>query len=114
MKDGIAELVMTGARDLAEIFDEGVAIAGDETWNGLLMQPREQIAIAGEIAAIEQRDREFNVVRVEALAFGEAASSRAELQAQIPKFLRKAADGIFKLDFSRRRLACRKSKSISE
>ena len=63
------------------------------------MKSLKQIAITGQISAVEQRDGEFDIVGIEALAFGKCARRRAELQPQVPHFLREAADGVFESVF---------------
>src|SRR5579871_2159298 len=63
------------------------------------MQPPEKIAIAGKVAAIEKRNRELSIVGVVAVAFGQGAGSRAQLEPQIPQLLREAAHWIFKALF---------------
>ncbi len=49
--------------------------------------------VAGQVAAIEQGNREFHVIRIEPLAFGQRSRRGAQLQAQVPDFLREITDG---------------------
>src|SRR5260370_37772339 len=51
--------------------------------------------IAGEIAAVEKRNRELSIVGVEAVALAQHPRRRTQLQMQVPQFLRKAANGVF-------------------
>ncbi len=95
MKDGVAKLVMTRARQLRQVLNEGVAFAPHQPGNRFFAQPRKKLAISGQIAAIEERNRELDVIRVEAFAFSQSPRHRTEFQTQIPQLLRETADGIF-------------------
>ncbi len=63
VKNGVAEFVVAGAREIGEALHDRARFARDELRNRLVVQAGEERAIAGEIAAIEQRNREFDVVR---------------------------------------------------
>src|ERR1700704_4029747 len=59
------------------------------------MEPAEQVMIAREVAAVEQRNGELGITGVEAIALAQHSRRGAQLPAQVPHFLREAADGIF-------------------
>ena len=63
--------------------------------NHFVVQFAEQVAIARQIAAVEQRDGELGIVGIVAVALGQRARGRTQLQPQVPQLLRKAPDGIF-------------------
>ena len=100
MEDGVAELVMTTARDFAQVLDQAVALAGNKARNCLFPKPREQLAFARYITAVEQRDGELDVAGIEPFALFESARGRTKFQPQVPQFLGKATDGIFECVFT--------------
>ena len=79
----------------AQALHDLARIARNQLRNHFIVQPREERAIAGEIPAIQQRNRELGIGGIEVAAFGESARGGAELQSQIPKILRKFADCVF-------------------
>ncbi len=79
MKKSVAKFVMTLLREFAEVSDESAVLAGNQAGNRLLAQADEKLGIAGELAAIVQRDGEFKIVGIEALAFGKGAGRGAQL-----------------------------------
>ena len=95
MKNGIAEFVVAGAREVRQPLDDYTRLARYQLWNHGAVEAVENPFITGQIAAIQQRNRELHISRVESLAFGESARRGAELQFQIPYFLRKISNGIF-------------------
>ena len=99
MKDRVAEFVMAGACEFAQILDECVAFAGNQSGNGFFAEAQKKVAITGQIAAIEEGNCEFKVVRIETFALGKGTSGGTEFQAQVPKFLREATNRIFKFVF---------------
>src|SRR5690349_21341773 len=82
-------------RDLRHPLQQSFGLFHDQLGNHFVVQAPEQIAIAGEVAAIEQRYSELRVIGIIALAFGERAGSWTELQTKVPELLRQAADRIF-------------------
>ena len=65
--------------------------------NDVIVKPRKKLPVARQIAAIEKRNREFQVIRIDAIAFAQRAARGTQLQAQIPKLLRESANRL--LDF---------------
>ncbi len=58
------------------------------------MQAIKEITISCHVPAIEQRNREFDVLLIELVAFGQGAGGRAEFHPQVPQFLTETADRI--------------------
>ena len=58
------------------------------------MQPIKQLAVSGDKAAIEERDSEFHVLRIELVALGQSPRSRPQLHPQVPEFLAKGPDRV--------------------
>src|ERR1035441_5229136 len=90
---------MTSASDLGEILDHLLAIFCYEAGNDFFVQAGEKLGISGEVAAIEKRDSELDVIWIEAFALSEIAGGRTQLETQVPQFLRKTADRIFEFIF---------------
>ena len=99
MKYGVAEFSVARAREVREAFDDLRRIARNQLWNHVIVQTREESAVAGEITAIQQGNRELGIFRIEAAAFCESARGGTELQSQIPKILGKFADCVFQHRF---------------
>ncbi len=85
---------MALARDLGQALQQSLGFPHHQLGNYLVMQPPEQVVIACEITAVEERNGELSVVGVVAVALGQRPRSRTQLQPQVPQFLRKAANGI--------------------
>ena len=92
VEDGVPEFVVAAVGQVRQALDDGSRLARHQLGNQLIVQTIEQTAVAGEIAAIEQRNRKFHVVRIEFLAFGQSPRSRAEFEPQVPDLLRKTGD----------------------
>src|ERR1035441_1976075 len=90
---------MTSASDLGEILDHLLAIFCYEAGNDFFVQAGEKLGISGEVAAIEKRDSELDVIWIEAFALGKIAGGRTQLETQVPQFLRKTANRIFEFIF---------------
>src|SRR5208283_586947 len=99
MKNGIAKLMMTCARKLAQILDQVLAIPPPETRNNLFAQPRKKIAITRQVSAVKQRNGKLNIVRIQPFAFRQISRCWTQLQPQVPQLLRKAPYGIFEFTF---------------
>src|SRR5450432_2616529 len=95
MVERISKFRMTLARDLGEALKQRLRFAHDQLGDHLVMQLAKQVAIAGEIAAIEKGNGELGIVGVVAVAFGERARGGTQLQTQVPQLLRKAANWVF-------------------
>ena len=100
VEDGVAEFVVAGTSEIGEPLHDRPRFARDELRNRLVVQASEKFAIAREIAAIEQRNCEFDIVRIEFLALGQGARRGAQLEPQIPHFLRKFPNAILELPAS--------------
>ena len=85
MKYGIAEFSVARAREVREAFDDLRGIARNQLWNHVIVQTREESAVAGEMTAIQQGNRELRIFRIEAAAFRESARGGTELQSQIQR-----------------------------
>src|ERR1700675_4942030 len=95
MKDGVAKFMMACARNLAQVLNQVLALPPDQTRHNFIAQPREKLAIARQIPAVEQRDGKLNIVWIQPFALRQTSRSRTELQPQVPQLLRKTPDGIF-------------------
>jgi hypothetical protein len=94
MEDRVTEFFVTAARNIREALQQRLGLARHQLWNDFFVQSGEQIRIAGEVAAVEQRNCELDIGGIKAVAFLQNAGSRTHLQAEIPKALRKVADSI--------------------
>ena len=95
MKNGVAKFGVAGTRNVRQFLDQVFRFASDEIGNQCVVQTRKQRAIAGEIAAVEERNREFRIIGIEFVTFRKLSSRGAELEAQVPKLLRKTPDRVF-------------------
>ena len=93
MKDGVAEFGVAGAGDLAELLRDGVPLAEDEAGKGDLVELLVERKLAGEEAAVESGEGEFEIVGVEAAGFLDGARAGAGAQADVPHALDDGADG---------------------
>ncbi len=73
MKDGVTELFMAGAGDLAQLLRDGVPLAQNQTGKGRLVELLVEREVAGEEAAVEGGQSELEVVGVEAAGLLERA-----------------------------------------
>ena len=94
MKDGVAVLRMARARDLGQALHQRLRLAHDQLGNHLVMEAIEKLPITQQVARVEQGNREFDIAGIEAITLAQRPGRGAHLHAQIPKLLRKAADGI--------------------
>ena len=95
----LPNLLYRRAREVGQPLHDRPRFARHQLGNQLVVQPREKLAVARKIAAIQQRDRELHVVRIESLALGKRPRRRAQFQPQIPHFLRKTPDAVLELAF---------------
>src|ERR1700678_4589991 len=99
MKNGLAEFCMARAGQVGKALRENLAFTREQFRNGRVLELREKRRISGEIAAVEQRNRKFEIFRIEAVTFGKFARCRAQLHAQIPNFLGELANAILEFGF---------------
>ncbi len=92
VEDGVAELGVAGAGDLAELLGDGVPLAEDEAGQDGLVKLLVERELAGEEAAVEGGEGEFEVVGVEAAGFLDGARGGAGAEADVPHALDDCAD----------------------
>ena len=97
MKDRIAELGVAGAGDLAQLLRDGVPLAQHEAGKGDLVKLLVERKLAGQEAAVESSEGEFQVVGVEAAGFLHGAGAGAGAQADVPHALNDGPDGLLGL-----------------
>jgi hypothetical protein len=97
VEDGVAELGVAGAGDLAQLLGDGVPLAQHQAGQDGLMELLVERELAGQEAAVERGQREFEVVGVEAAGFLDGAGTGAGAQADVPHALDDGADGVFRL-----------------
>ena len=94
MKNRIAELGVARAGDLAQLLRNGVPLAQHEAGKGDLVKLLVEGKLAGQEAAVEGGEREFQVVGVEAAGFLHGAGAGAGPQADVPHALDDGPDGL--------------------
>ena len=99
VKDGVAELGVTGAGDFAELLGDGVPLAEHEAGQDGLVKLLVERELAGEEAAIEGGEGEFEIVGIEAAGFFDGAGAGAGAQADVPHALNDGANGFAGLLF---------------
>ncbi len=90
-------LAVAGARDLTQLLRNGVPLAQDEARENRLMELLIEGELAGEEAAVESGQGEFEVVGIEAAGFFDGARTGAGAQADVPHALDDGADSFFGL-----------------
>src|SRR3984957_20404685 len=83
------------ACDFRQPQQQGLRLPHHQPRNHFVVKLPEQIAVARQITAVEQGNRELGIVRVVAIALGQSARCRAQLQPQVPQLLRKPPHRIF-------------------
>ena len=73
MEDGVAELGVARPRNLAQLLGDGVTLAQDQAGKNGLVELLVEREVAGEEAAVERGQREFEVVGVEAASLLDSA-----------------------------------------
>ncbi len=99
MKDGVAELGVAGAGNFAELLRDGVPLAEDEAGKDGLVELLIERKLAGEEAAVERGEGEFEIVGIEAADFLDGAGGGAGAQADVPHALDDGAHGFAGLLF---------------
>ena len=87
MKDGVAEFGVAGAGDFAELLRDGVPLAEDEAGKGGLVELLIERELAGEEAAVESGEGEFEIVGIEAAGFFDGARGRGWRAGRCPTCL---------------------------
>ena len=87
VKDRVAELGVPGAGNLAQLLRNGVPLAQHEAGKGHLVQLLVKGKLAGQKAAIEGGEGEFQVVGIEAARLFHGAGTGAGPQANVPHAL---------------------------
>src|SRR5204862_3427059 len=94
MENRIAIFRMPRAGDFGELLDDVIALAQEKLRQDLVMQALKKLSISSDVPAVEQRNCEFHILRIELLAFRQRAGRGTNLHAQIPQFLAKSPDRI--------------------
>ncbi len=92
VEDGVAELGVAGAGDLAELLGDGIPLAQHQTGQNRLMKLLVERKVAGQKAAVQRGQRKFQVIGVEAASLFEGARTGAGAQADVPHALDNGAD----------------------
>ena len=106
MKDGVAELGLPGAGEFGNALHQRLPLAAHQPWQKLVVELAEERAIAGQKAGVEQGERAFDVVGVEAVTLARGARGRTDAQPGIPQLAAEGADLL--LDLGIRRLGAEK------
>ena len=77
MEDGVAELGVAGAGDLAQFLRDGAPLAQHQAGKYGLMELLVERELAGQEAAVERGQRELQIVGVEAAGFLDSARAGA-------------------------------------
>ena len=93
MKDGVAELGVTGAGNFAQLLGDGVPLAQHEAGEDGLVKLLVERELAGEKAAVESGEGELEIVGIEAAGFFHGAGTGAGAQADVPHALNDGANG---------------------
>ena len=97
MEDGVAEFGVAGAGDLAQLLRDGVPLAQHQAGQDRLVKLLVEREVAGQEAAVERGQGEFEVVGIEAAGFLDGARTGAGAQADVPHALDDGADGLLGL-----------------
>ena len=92
MKDGVAEFGVAGAGNFTELLSNGVPLAQHQAGENSLVELLVKRELAGEEAAIESSQREFEVVGIEAAGFLDGPGAGAGPQADVPHALNDGAN----------------------
>ena len=93
MKDGVAELGVAGAGNLAQLLRDGVPLAEHEAGQHGLVELLIERELAGEKAAVEGGEGELEIVGIEAAGFLDGAGTGAGAEADVPHSLDDGANG---------------------
>ena len=85
---------MTRSSNFRQTLHDGLHFPHDQLGNQLVMQLHKQVLISRQISAIEQRNRELDILGIELIAFRESAGCGTQFHPQVPEFLRKPANAI--------------------
>src|SRR5579864_3194747 len=84
VKNSAAVFGVPRAGHLRELLDNIVPFPQKKLGQKFVVQTTEKVAIPGNIPAVEQRNSEFDVLRVELIALGQGPRSRTQLHPQVP------------------------------
>ena len=84
MEDRIAKPLMPCLRHLRQALQQRIGFARDQLRQNLGVQALEQIAVPGQIAAVQQRKGELHIILVEAGAVCQSPGRRADTQPDVP------------------------------
>ena len=92
VEDGVAEFGVADAGHLAELLGDGVPLAEDQAGQDGLVELLVEGEMAGEEAAVECGQGEFEIAGIEAARFLQGAGTGAGAQAYLPHSLNDRAD----------------------
>ena len=95
MEHCLPELSMPLVRHLSQPLQQRFRFPHHQLWDHFIVKPREQFTVARQVAAIQKRDGEFSVIWIKAIAFRKHPRCRAQLEFQVPQFLRESPDCLF-------------------
>ena len=95
VKNRLPEFPMPLPRHFGQPLQQWLRFPHHQLGNYFLVKPREQVAVARQVAAIEKRNGEFGVVRIKTVAFRQRPRRRAQLELQIPQLLREPPNRLF-------------------
>ena len=93
MEDGVAEFGVAGACDFAKLLRDGVPLAQKEAGKSDIVELLVERKLAGEEAAIESGEGEFEIVGIETAGFLDGARAGAGAEADVPHALDDGANG---------------------
>ena len=99
MEDGVAVFLVPRAGQVGKSMHDAAPLAQRNFGQCLCLQSLVEAVVAGDEAAVEQGESEFDVIGIVAVAFLEAADHGAGAQAEVPHGLIAATDGLAKLVF---------------
>ncbi len=97
MEDGVAVFLVARAGQIGKPMHDATPFAQRDFGQRFVLQSLGETVIPGDEAAVKQREGEFDVVGVVAIAFLEGADHGAGPQTEIPHGLITAPDGLAKL-----------------
>src|SRR5439155_4471353 len=83
---------MAGTGDFRKLLNDVIPFPQKEFRQELVMQPHKELTVSSNMPAIQQRNGEFNILRIELVALGQGPRGWPQLQTQVPKFLTERPD----------------------
>ena len=99
MKNRGAVFGVALARQFGKIPAKILAMTGNELRQDAVAKLGEEGGVAGNTAAIEERDVELGIIGAKLAAFTESSRCRADAHAHVPKFLANYSRGILEARF---------------